>query len=177
MFFGSRSWTKIIRSSQFTVVGWSPATVFFKTTVVGCSLYSTLCKTTVVGCSFYSTLCKTTLVGCSFYFTLCKTMVVGCLPPIISRKYHLRITPTATKVILFWHYAKKVITNYELWITNFVSKREQSRTCSNYAEREHLKSRRKNVLRSKRPVVRSKLRPAVRSKLRPSVRSKLRWIV
>ena len=58
--------------------------------------------------------------------------------------------------------------NYELRITNFASKREQSRTCLSYAEREQ------NVLRSKRPVVRSKLRPAVRSKLRPAVRSKLR---
>ena len=34
--------------------------------------------------------------------------------------------------------------NYELGIMNFASKREQSRTCSSYAEREQ------NVLRSKR---------------------------
>ena len=38
----------------------------------------------------------------------------------------------------------KSIRNYELWITNFAIKREQSRTCSSYAEREQ------NVLRSKR---------------------------
>ena len=164
MFFGSRSWTKIIRSSQFTVVGWSPTTVFFKTTVVGCSLCFTLCKTTVVDCSFYSTLCKTTVVDCSFCFTLCKTTVVGRLPPIISRKYYLRITPDGYKGNTFLALCQK--SNYELrittgsaeQITNFASKREQSRTCSSYAEREHLKSRRKNVLRSKRPVVRSKLR-------------------
>lgn len=36
------------------------------------------------------------------------------------------------------------ITNYKLGITNFASKREQSRTCSSYAEREQ------NVLQSKR---------------------------
>ena len=42
---------KLFVPSQFTVVGWSPATVFFKTTVVGCSFYFTLCKTTLVGWS------------------------------------------------------------------------------------------------------------------------------
>ena len=106
---------KLFVSSQFTVVGWSPATVFFKTTVVDCSFYSTLCKTTLVGCSFYSTLCKTTVVGCSFYSTLCKTTVVGCSPPIISGKYYLRITPNGYKGSAFFAFCKK--SNYELRIT------------------------------------------------------------
>ena len=121
--FNSRSWTKIIRSLSIHGRGLVAATVFFKTTVVdcsfyftffkttvvGCSFYSTLCKNTVVDCSFYSTLCKNTVVDCSFCFTLCKTTVVGRLPPIISRKYHLRITPDGYKGNTFFlHSAKKI---------------------------------------------------------------------
>jgi len=51
---------------------------------------------------------KTTVVGCSFYSTLCKTPVVGRLPPIISRKYYLRITPDGYKGSTFFAFYKKI---------------------------------------------------------------------